>query len=209
MWYIIAITISGLGLILGIMSCFSGAPAKADPGNEEPDQKDDTIKKHLSRAELIAAMQALAEKKVPDKLSEGAMCYKVAMPPDRYEYVCPSCGHKTLYTDDLGYYLNRNLHQCRALVKNLTAVDARLDESSFCKKCSPDNKEKPSLCLITRCSDDENTYQSCQITDEDLVLLNEFFAGKVTHRDNTDYETPLKDELKRIASLLGITYPEK
>jgi hypothetical protein len=203
MWYILVSVIAAAGIILGFTSCFSGNSVKDQPIDQSLNPSD-SIKKQLTRAELLAKMAELANKKVPDELSQGAMCYKVAAPPSRMEYVCPVCGEKTLYTDDAGYFLNRNLSECRSIANTLIEVNCKLDESQFCKHCTPDLKETPQLCITTQLKGEETVTKFCGVDREEMQILQEFFNGKVVHTGDTGYETPLKEELDEIARMLGI-----
>ncbi len=210
MWYIIALLIASAGIILGFISCYPRNSASAgDPPLEEGLHPRDSIKKHLSRSELIEKMSVLAKKEAPKELSQGAMCYKVAVTPSRAEYICPVCHHKTIYTDNTGLALNRELSTCRSLAESMIEIECRLDESEFCRKCTPDLKEEPQLCIITRYKEETRENRVCGIHDEDLIVLREFFDGKLTHSDDYDYETPLKNKLTRISQLLLIEIPSE
>ena len=209
MWYLAIGVLGVIGLILGFTGCFSGNSNNCSNNIQTSVNPSDSIKKPLTRQELQERMKTLAEKKVPNELATGAMCYKVAMPEDRAEYVCPVCGHKTLYESQTGLYLNRDLTSCRGLVKGLSQIGARLDESQFCKHCNPDFKDTPSLCLITKYSGEEEEHKVCGIDEEDLIVLQEFLSGKVVHRDDYDYESPLKDRMSQISNLLGIPEPKE
>ena len=49
------------------------------------------------REEMQRRLAALAQSKPPRDLSPGAMCYRMAGPPEVAEYRCPACGAKTWY----------------------------------------------------------------------------------------------------------------
>lgn len=51
----------------------------------------------MQRDEMRKRLEELAKSAPPKDLSSGAMCYEMATPPERAEYVCPACGDKTLY----------------------------------------------------------------------------------------------------------------
>jgi len=56
---------------------------------------------NLTREQLDKLLNALAEKPAPEaKRMPMAMCYRMAAPPERVEYVCPQCGEKTIYSRD-------------------------------------------------------------------------------------------------------------
>jgi hypothetical protein len=210
MWYIIAIIIASSGLILGFISCSSGITRNnCNIDNSQSISPMDSIKKQLTREELIQKMALLAQKKVPDELSQGAMCYKTAATPNRAEYICPVCGHKTIYNDYMAVFINRDLQECRSIAASLTEIECKLDESQFCQKCHPEVNGSPDLCITTHYKGEEKENRACGINREDMELLQEFLNNKVTHWDDYDYETPLKDKMEIISNLLGIDIKNK
>jgi hypothetical protein len=204
MWYLIVSVIAATGLILGFFGCFSGSHVKSEISTDQQNDPRDSIRRQLTREELREKMVKLAVKKVPDNLSQGAMCYKVAGPQSRAEYVCPVCGKKTLYTDDNGWFINGNLSECRRIAASLVEINCKLDESQFCKHCTPDLETEPQLCITTQYKGEEKINKVCSIDRHDMIILDEFLSGKAVHSSDQDYETPLKDELDRISRLLGI-----
>jgi len=162
----------------------------------------------LSREETKAKLKKLSESPPPKDLKMGAECYKVAMPPDRAEYLCPVCGERTLFVSEKGRntdaaFITRELADCRRLVKEIKGLEVSLDESQFCRKCSPSAKN-PSLILIVRYRGSGAPSKCPNIRKEDLVLIREFAEGKDRHKDSYDFETPMKDHLKRLNELLGV-----
>ena len=72
---------------------------------EPPEKKDQQATEQqktpiLTRLELENRLKKLAESEPPKELFMGAMCYDMAAPPARVEYVCPDCGEKTFYVQD-------------------------------------------------------------------------------------------------------------
>ena len=160
--------------------------------------------KQLSRADIQKRLQKLADQPAPTNLKLGAMCYKVAGPAERAEYVCPKCAEKSLYTKGLAYVLESDIQDSRRQIRTLqTLVDRSitLDESEFCRKCSPEIKD-PRLILKINFDDGKSNIVT-KVTPNDLLLLNEFFLGKRVHDAGQDAETPLKDCLPRLRELLG------
>ena len=132
----------------------------------------------------------------------SAMCYDVAAPPDRSQYICPVCGEVTLYssffdsTIDLGmlsYYRNR--------VKKITKIDVELDESQLCEKCNP-NAESRELCLIVKYDKKSKPQKTCNINGEDINLLYEYSKGLTEHNSSSG-KVPIINYKDRLEKLLG------
>jgi hypothetical protein len=168
-----------------------------------------------SREQVELRLQKLAERPAPKELQPGAMCYEMAMPPTRHEYVCPTCGEKTLYAlaKDEGEADRRGDHSliqtlgwelkgCRTVVKEIKGIDVELDESAFCRKCSPD-VEKPTLELVVK-YEGEDPHRVKSIRPEDLTLIKEFVEGKDVHDAGMRGQVPLKKSIKRLKVLLGV-----
>ena len=170
----------------------------------------------LTRLELENRLQKLAESEPPKELFMGAMCYEMMMPPNRVEYVCPDCGEKTFYVQDSqkegklksdersGYTDNvrKNIPGCRRLIKTIKGLDAELIEKDFCNTCSPDTGA-PVLKLVIHYPNGK-THETKNVSVNDLVLLQEFLNGALKHKDFYDGETPLKNHISRIETLLGV-----
>ncbi|MBN2681045.1 MAG: hypothetical protein JXR58_00930 [Bacteroidales bacterium] len=165
----------------------------------------ETIKRY-SKTEIKKMLTKLAETPAPTDLSFGAMCYDMAMPPPTVEYVCPVCGEKTLYNEDQFFVVNNiqnNLDGLRHLSGKIEQINLKIDESQFCKTCSP-NVETPAFCLLTNIPGTKDTTKICNVSDEDLVILLEFLNGKLKHTDFYERETPLKERIERLEQLLGV-----
>jgi hypothetical protein len=131
----------------------------------------------------------------------GAMCYKMAAPLDRIEYICPVCGERTLYNsyfDDID-----NLYDYHALVKQITKIEVKLDESQFCKKCSK-NITEPHFCLLVKYGKNKDFHKTCDINRDDINLLYEFSEGKKEHTIY-DKSYPIMNYKARLEELLGVT----
>jgi predicted RNA-binding Zn-ribbon protein involved in translation (DUF1610 family) len=172
-----------------------------DPGAPPPIVTTADMAK-LSKDE-IRRLLARIEKAHAPKPEMGAMCYSVAAPPDRMEYVCPECGEKTLYAADVSRRWAFEINHCRRLFNELPKGGAlTLDESAFCRKCQPD-EHTPSLKLIIR-YDDGTTQVVPEVGSGDLYLLTGFLAGRLSHSGFTGGSSALKDSLPRLRQLLGI-----
>ncbi|MFH1709118.1 MAG: hypothetical protein ABIF71_14535 [Planctomycetota bacterium] len=170
-----------------------------------------------TRAEMAKRLTDLARSSPPKDLAMGAMCYDTAMAPARAEYICPACGTKTLYAAALeGADPDRtvarevidavrgDVEAGRRMVGQLPGVKASIDESQFCKKCTPDVKT-PTLILNIQYTGDAASQRVEGITGFDFQLLNEFLTGENKHKGFTGQEEPLKEYLPRLELILGVT----
>ena len=161
----------------------------------------------MSKGEVKRLLATIERAQAPEP-KMGAMCYRMALPPDRMEYVCPTCGEKTLYEKEVSWTWMHQLDACRRLFKELPKHDTMtLDESSFCRKCQP-GTNKPSLRLLIR-FDDGTTNVVSPVWSEDLGLLRDFLGGKLAVKGAQDFETPLKSHLPRLRQLLGVNDDNK
>ncbi len=164
--------------------------------------------KQTDRDALRAQLQKLANSEPPKTLAPGAMCYEMAMPPDRAEYTCLICSNKTLYASSpeerslVPRFLTWDLPACRRLAGQIKNIPVTLDEKSFCKHCTP-QAEKRELCLVIDYGNGiRHTVQG--VTKDDLQLLVEFSEGSAVHNAGPGGERPLKEYLGRLEELLGV-----
>jgi hypothetical protein len=199
----IKIFLASVFVSLGFGGLSQSIAVQKDTISDDPSiSPNDTIKGVFSRKEIKEKLKKLSETEVPIDLTPGAMCYKMVGPPERAEYVCPVCGTKTLYTINTEA-ITREIPSCRFFVSDLKSIDIKLDESQFCKKCSPKVKN-PELCIEIKYTDESEKHKTCNISSFDLQLVSEFLKGKITHLGETGGETPLKDYLDRIKTVLNI-----
>lgn len=78
----------------------------------------------------------------------------------------------------------------------------RLDESEFCRKCSPD-AEAPQLRLIVAFADGSE-HVTRGVRPSEIRVLREFLEGKTEHTTSNDGITPLADSMPVIRKLLGL-----
>ena len=98
----------------------------------------------------------------------------------------------------------------RAEVQKIESVHIALDESEFCKNCSPFTKN-PILYLLTNIAGEADTIKTPNITWLDIRLLQELLNGNITHKEKS-FSTPVSfsDAVKgieyreRLKELLGI-----
>jgi hypothetical protein len=154
---------------------------------------------------LQARLKKLAGSPTPANLNMGAKCYEIAAPPDRVDYVCPKCGQRTLYTREQGLQdaVRLEIPEARRLVKEIRGIEVKLDESQFCRTCSPSVSE-PQLILLVGVPGQKDPHRVEGVAANDLKLLKEFLQGSDRHKGDNDRETPLKDHIDRIEELLGI-----
>ena len=164
----------------------------------------------LDRQNLEKKLQELAKAPPPTKLAPGDMCYDMAAPADRIDYVCPACQEKTLYSRKAGgdwkiQWIILDADRYRKLAKQLqdNGLDCKLDESAFCQKCGKDAKEK-TFVLETKWTGQEKPHRAALRDIDDLKLILEFLEGKKVHAGAQGAETPLKNYLPRIRELLGL-----
>lgn len=169
----------------------------------------------LDRSQVRALLKKLADTPGPKELAMGACCYKPASRPRRAEYVCPKCGERSLYDEakmaerdwlDHGVapVVDREVPTCRREIQELRKIvgDAiALDESQFCRKCSP-KVTTPKLVLhISYKGEKPRDVEG--VKHDDLRMLRELLSGKLRAKADNDSETPLKDKLPRLQELLG------
>ncbi len=160
-----------------------------------------------SRSSMEARLQALQQAPAP-AMKMGAMCYDMVGPAERAEYVCPTCGERTVYArDGDGFaviHAQSQIEGCRRLMdrlKKASPVPVVWDESAWCKHCSPDAKTPAAFLVFTY---EEGEHREPVKGSEDLVILCEFFEGERGHKTVTDGVEPLKNYAKRLEELLGV-----
>ena len=154
----------------------------------------------LSRSETRALLAKIERAERPEP-KMGAMCYDMAAPPERAEYVCPTCGERTLYSHEHAAFVQWELEMCRRLFSRMPHREAMsLDESSFCRKCCP--KSSVHELVLTIRFDDGKTTGVHSMTSEDLRLLAGALSGKLTGTTLAEGEEPLKNSLPRLRELL-------
>jgi hypothetical protein len=144
------------------------------------------------------------EKKRKKPLS--AMCYDMAAPPDRIEYVCPKCGEKTLYSESMNGYTTLNgLEILRKEFSTLTALKTdctlTLDETSLCAHCTPDTTTH-TISLIVKYSD-KKIHTATSVDINDVYLLKTYFNHDDSYTSTDGSVHLLKDEIFRLKDLLG------
>jgi hypothetical protein len=165
--------------------------------------------KNVSRSELANQLA-----KLPDYYGEppeGAMCYSMAPPPENTPpyiplipviYGCPACGDTTFYNPPEGDEVY-DASVFKESLKRITKIDVKLDESQFCKKCSPEITS-PEYGLIVKYGKDAKPHTTYNITADDITLLYEFSEGKKEHKTYFG-KFPMEKYKARLEELLGTT----
>ena len=201
-------------VLIAVLLTLSGVGAQnTNSRTRKPHATEVSESDSVKRSDVRKRLLKLSEGRPPHDLSMGAMCYEMAAPPDRMEYICPKCGEKTLYAsgkeDDSARlyrgmgFLHWDLPACRRIVEQIKGIQVQLDESQFCARCSPD-VETPVLVLVVRYEVEKEPHRVEGVKLEDLQLLSEFLSGSTKHEGDFGIETPLKDHLERLEQLLGV-----
>ncbi len=170
-----------------------------------PEEKKITDGTRLSRDDIQKKLIKLSKSLKPLVLAPGAMCYEVAAVPERAEYVCPKDGTKTLFTNRMRSYIVWELPYLRESVAKLKdfGIEAVLDESEFCKKCTPKQPEDPQVTLIIVYPDGK-VHSTRGVHGVDIKLIQEFLNGSKKHTMSNGEEEPLKKHIPRLEQLLGV-----
>ena len=173
--------------------------------------------------ELQQKLDELKNKPEPRDLNPGAMCYArviVSTSPE-HKYICPVCGNHTVYPEAdaakqtparykelTGIY--GQLQQLQLYTKLLNKIVPQatphgyilsLDTTPFCATCG---KDKPKKIMLAVRKPDDTTTPAQSIDEDDLLILDAFFAGKDRWKGDQDIEHPLKQSLPRIRELLNL-----
>jgi hypothetical protein len=198
-----------LWTLVGCTQSQTQLPTRPPIGGNPPAVKQKTAHVEAGKAALKKRLVDLASSPAPAKLSMGAMCYDMAMPPNKATYVCPLCGERTLHSQEkpgffgLGQVVQYDIPTMRRSLKTIKGLKVELDESEFCNKCKPDTKS-PLVVLEVKHAGEPKPHCVRGVRPSDIRLLAEFMAGKKKHKSFNDGETPLKKHIKRISELIGV-----
>ena len=166
----------------------------------------------------IATMHRYELKKQLEKLERDRAtaeairksCYEISSPPKRFEFVCPTCGERTLYP----VQVNMELAKARALLdlctqllaERLVGVKLSLDQSTLCRKCHPEGfGAVPAQTLTIRYPDDRSESVG-GLTGRDLELLSHVLAGRTLPEAPEVRQSPL-GQLRRLGELAPAPKP--
>ncbi len=159
--------------------------------------------KSMTVREVTHLLEAVAKEPEPEFVM-GAMCYAAMPIPEIAEYVCPVCGEKTVYGAGGTPYILWQIDTARSLVEAIRAsgtLDVALDETSFCSACAPDSVE-PVLRLTVTFED--GTVVNPEVDVEDIRMLAGLLTGQLYYETSNESQSPLRPNLERLGSLLGI-----
>ncbi len=126
----------------------------------------------LARQQLIDALKSM--KNNPEAIEfHSAMCYKMAMPPDTFEYSCPDCGTKTTH----GYFSisGQMAREIAGIKRSLPNLPTRItvSETSLCQKCG--KGATPELNFNTDCGNCKTSFSWKITNSEDLSKIHWLF----------------------------------
>jgi hypothetical protein len=193
MWYNIAfVLIVFIALFIGFTGYSIAKENTSDKGAFE----------QLSRTDYAVKLGKLTE--VPPEFNPdvGAMCYDMGPPNDRIDIICPDCGSSTLYPTPYEYVFDK-IKDYRNIVKKITKIDVKLDETQFCITCGQNLKTKPQACLIVKYGKKAKEHKSCNLSTENLNILYEYSEGMKEHTTPSGEVVPMKKYKKLLKEMLG------
>jgi len=157
----------------------------------------------LTMDQINILLARLEREEAPEPV-RGAMCYEIMASPAVSEYVCPICGEKTIYSDQLTAFIEWELQGCRRkadLINEYTEFEVMLDETMFCDFCSNGSGDEPVLYLRVLSSDSTETVNPVSVFD--LTILESFLQGNLYYTTFNDGQQPIQEYSDRIRVLLG------
>ncbi len=203
MWYVAAVAgIVIAGTLAGVVKSRGTGLVKED--NPISMIINSAVIKPLSMQQINFLLARLEREEPPEPVF-GAMCYEMMAAPAVAEYICPVCGEKTLYQDNLTPFIEWELEGARRLAESIDAAtefDVTLDETLFCSYCSEDTVDQPYLMLRVTPEEGEQVVNRVSLTD--LRKLSSFLHGRLYWLTDNDSQEPLQDDGDRIRELLGL-----
>jgi hypothetical protein len=151
----------------------------------------------------LAATNQETTAQAGDEAELFAACYSpFEVTPLQTEYVCPHCGERTTYVAP-GYVERRkgkvappDIDECRRLFARIPATAGmKLDESQYCRKCSPRVKNPAPVVLVP--TPRGGIRRVRHVTAEELRQLGDYFTATPAEQAQA-----LKDS-RRLRKLLG------
>lgn len=162
-----------------------------------------------SKNAIRAELRKLSASTPPDRnsLILHALCYKLTMPMTSAEYVCPKCKTKTPYSgiDSNTATMIAGIADVRKMISHIVSknLDAELDETGLCSICNVGDRQGEIFILISYSGESEPVRSKVNLND--LNILTSFVDGKDTVPTSGPDSAPLKDSLKRLQEILGVT----
>lgn len=126
----------------------------------------------LARQKLVDALINMKNK--PEEIEfHSAMCYKMAMPPDTFEYSCHECGQATThqYQSPAGQ-LSRQIASVRRSLPNLPAKIS-VNSTSLCQRCGKGAAAE--LVFTTECGECKTSFTWKIASNDNLYKLEWLF----------------------------------
>lgn len=186
---LLALTAGGIALGVG-----HGGNRKSPPG---------VVRIMGCGREKLRLMLSRVEREPAPEPVMGAMCYEPMCLPDRIEYICPSCGGRTLYDGMAGDRISWELPVMRRMVEGFGGNQffrAFLEEG-FCDSC---HSGEPSglIRLVLVYADGDTVRNSVGLSD--IQMIDAFIRGRLSYTDSYDATHPLRDGTGRLRTLLGL-----
>ena len=182
-------------------------------------QSNDTVSYLFSKAQIEERLEYLSSSPTP---SSYWSCGNPPFSCPIISYICSTCGGETLYGSDsyvipkkefiqnrMGYFepkffnyeayiiVYREIAKIRKEIQEVKGINISLDESEFCKYCSP-YTTNPSLNLSVNIHGEPNTTTTPNVTCMDIQLLHVFLNWNLAKTQFTERD------IARIKELLGI-----
>ena len=156
-------------------------------------------------------------------------CWGFSIYP-KVSYICPICGEETLYgldlfrkeeliqnrmgdfepkssnyDEDIIFTVHYGIKRYQERIKEIKGINISLDETEFCKYCSPYSPytTTPTLYLLVNINGEPDTIKTPNITCMDIVLIRDFLNGRLVFEEMFKYR-PMADYTEKIKELFGI-----
>ena len=149
----------------------------------------------------------------------------------KISYICPICREETIYRsdfevirkeefiqhrmgfepkffnydEDIIFTVHYAINRYRLKIKEIKGINISLDETEFCKYCSPYSPytTNPTLYLLVNINGESDTTKTPNVKCKDIVLIRDFLKGSLVFGEMFECR-PMADYIERIKELLGI-----
>jgi hypothetical protein len=123
-------------------------------------------------------------------------CYFTVSPLERLDFVCPVCGERTTLGGEENTKLIAEIDLCRRLFAQIPAsAGMKLDETEYCRKCSPLVKSPAPILMVPTASGKVRRVR--RVTSDELRQLGDYFEASPAVQDK------MRVESRRLRKLLG------